>query len=68
MIETSQRTSTPTSLYDIVNLTYNNPNNMIDYFKKLKIAVFYQERINNGKSNEEAAKAVNTSFATIKRY
>ena len=41
---------------------------MIDYFKKLKIAAFYQERINNGKSSEDAAKADNTSFVTIKRY
>ena len=68
MIQTSQRTSTPNSLVEMINSTYVKPETMIDHFKKLKIAAFFEERILNGKSSADAAKAVDSSLATIKRY
>ena len=56
------------SLVEIINSSYVKPEIMIDHFKKLKLAEFYQEKIVNGKSSADAAKAVDLSLSTIKRY
>ena len=41
---------------------------MINHFKKLKLAEFYEEKIGKGKSSSDAAKAVDISLSTITRY
>ena len=68
MIKGSQRTSTPNSLVEMLNSTQVKPDYIIDHFKKLKIAAFYEERLLNGKSSADAAKAVDLSLTTIKKY
>ena len=56
------------SLIEIINSSYVKPENMIDYFKKLKLAEFYEEKIGKGKSSVDAAKSVDLSLSTIIRY
>ena len=68
MIQSSRRATTPNSLVEMLNSTHVKPDYIIDHFKKLKIAAFFEERILNGKSSAEAAKAVDSSLATIKIY
>ena len=41
---------------------------MIDNLKKLKLAEFYLKKFSKGKSSTDAAKAVDLSRSTIKRY
>ena len=56
------------SLIEIINSSYVKPENMIDHFKKLKLAEFYEQKIGKGKSSTDAAKAVDLSYSTITRY
>ena len=56
------------SLIEIINSSYVKPKNMIDHFKKLKLAEFYEKRICKCQSNTDAAKAVELSLLTINRY
>ena len=56
------------ALIEIINSSYVKPENMIDHFKKLKLAEFYEEKIYKGKSSIDAANAVDLSLSTIKRY
>ena len=55
-------------LKEIINSSYVKPENMIDHFKKLKLAEFNEEKIGKGKSSADAAKAVDLSLSTITRY
>ena len=55
-------------LIEIINSSYIKLEYMIDDLKKLKIAEFYEENIGKGKSNADAAKTVDLSLSTIKRY
>ena len=56
------------TLIEIINSSYVKPENMIDDLKKLKLAEFYEEKIGKIKSIADAAKAVDLSLSTIKRY
>ena len=44
------------------------PNDIIDYFKWQNVYSFLEDKIANGKSNEQASKSLNKSLSTIKRY
>ena len=44
------------SFIEIINSSYVKPENMIDHFKKLKLAEFYEEKIGKCKSSADAAK------------